>query len=93
MEEHEEQKEHKDEIRVGETRLDYRIRITKTELKLDRLLAIPYRHSSQFSHLDEYGFGFTRGPLIRRALWLLSKLTVLYLIKGFKWLAQSCKQN
>lgn len=92
MEKTEEQKEHIEEIREGETRLDYQIRNTKNDLKLDKLLATPYRQAGEYSHLEEYGFGFTRGPMIRRGIWLVSKLGVLYLIKGFKRLAHSRKQ-
>jgi hypothetical protein len=92
MEEHKEQKEHKDGIREGETKLDYHIRTTKNNLKLDKLFPRPSRPPEQYHYYEEFGFGFTRGPMIRRAIWLLSKLSVLYLVKGFKRLAQSCKQ-
>jgi hypothetical protein len=89
----EEPQKHQDGIREGETQLDYRIRSTKNDLKLDNLYAsIHFKEGFKYSHYEEFGFGFNRAPVIRRAFWLLSKLSFLYLVKGFKRLAYSGKQ-
>jgi len=89
----EEQQEYHDGIREGETQLDYRIRSTKNDLKLDNLYdSVHFKEGYKYSHYEEFGFGFHRAPVIRRAFWLLSKLSFLYLVKGFKRLSHSGKQ-
>lgn len=89
----EEQQEHKEGIREEETQLDYRIRSTKNDLKLDNLFASAhFKQGHKYSHYEEFGFGFNRTPIIRRGIWLLSKLSFLYLVKGFKRLAGYSKQ-
>ena len=89
----EEKQQNIEGIREGESTLDYRIRTTKNDLKLDNLFAtVPYKTGENIRHFEEFGFGFSRGPMIRRGVWLLSKLSVLYIIKGYRRLKNSGKQ-
>lgn len=75
-------------------RIDYRIKATKAALSLDRI----YRHHMPDTRnpviiFDEFGMATNRMSMLRRYLWLLSKLGVLSVIRLGYILSGSGKQS
>jgi hypothetical protein len=74
----------------SESRIDYHIRNTKKELKLETITA-PYLNSEktqqQPHHSSEFAFNSPQIPVVRRYMWLGMKLVALYLTKWFSWFA------
>lgn len=74
--------------------LDERIKTTKSRMKIESIFDECHDKKSFLnSHLYEYGLGFNQTLVIRKWVWLLIKLGVLYSIKGGRRLKQSRKQN
>ena len=91
MDEQKEQRTEKEE----KSRIDYHIGATRAACKPKTVFAI--RHSdeetTQYHPVSEFTFNNRSGQIIGRYLWLVIKLTVLYLVKAFRWLTRLSKQD
>ena len=90
-----EQKEQGTEKGEEKSRIDYRIGATRAAFNPKIVFAT--RHSdeeiTQYHPVSEYTFSNRSGLIIGRYLWLVIKLTVLYLVKAFRWVSRLGKQD
>ena len=90
-----EQKEQGTEKEEEESRIDCRIGATRAAFNPKTVFAIHHSDEevTEYHPVSEFTFSNRSGPIIGRYLWLVIKLTVLYLVKAFRWVSRLSKQD
>ena len=90
-----EQKEQRTEKEEEESRIDYHIGATRAAFNPKTVFAIHHSDEeiTKYHPVSEYTFSNRSGQIIGRYLWLVIKLTVLYLVKAFRWVSRLSKHK
>ena len=90
-----EQKEQGTEKGEEESGIDYHIGATRAAFNPKTVFAVPHNDEeiTQYHPVSEYTFSNRSGPIIGRYLWLVIKLTTLYLVKAFRWVRRLGKRD
>jgi hypothetical protein len=87
-----EKRDNKAERREGESRIDYNIRITRNSLKPEVFYSMRTIEEKRIDSINEFGSS-PMGPIVRLYLWLVLKLSALYLAKAYIWLVRLIKRK